>query len=554
MTNTTDNSLSSTLQQINNNNNNNSPDDDGLLAFLTPWKKRKRDAPPASSQVTQGAEPNHRTVAKKARLSLPPPAAAPSTTKSRKVATASRRRRISNFRPMSRYLSSSSRRDLGLGPSLAACILRDAQEQQQQQRNNRDGTGSEEASLAPMSSFDGRAKPRVVMTRVLGGGQTGGSRLAALRLMPSSAFEASAPEATAPEVKAYSSHREEEEEAIAPTQMPPGLPMPPLSCTLHPISQAVVRESYNKQWMEKASEYQLDLDATATPLRSGSKAQTTKKVDKDLPMSSSSETTPIIIPKQTTTAGDNQPLFQFMPSQNNDSITGYNYKSKDAEESTKKVESSIGWGNCFDKYKLKPGEWKCLLCQVKNAIDAEKCVSCDTVKGSADGNQAGASTGSKVVEKNVVGVAFAEKKDGAGFQFGAATPAAVTEKKNDAGFQFGSATAPVTTGFQFGSTASSATATAATAEKKDGAGFQFGSSAISAPTPVATAEKMDGAGFQFGHTAPTPAATADKKDGAGFQFGATTTPAPTPAATNEKKDCAGFQFGATPAATTEKKD
>lgn len=206
----------------------------------------------------------------------------------------------------------------------------------------------------------------------------------------------------------------------------------------------------------------------------------------------------------------------------------------------------------FDMSKfIKPGEWKCSACFVRNSSKAAKCASCETPRQGAGGgagisgglSHAAPSTaaqGGLLPKSATARTPFTFGVRPGGDDIGSGASAHVAARPG--GFQFGAAfsSAPTSAIFQLGAARSSvqagATPSTASAGNTGGGGFVFGA----APSPAATSPAASSSAFGgFSAASPAPstltsslgrpassAATAVgsasyPSTGAGFVFGTT---------------------------------
>jgi len=161
-------------------------------------------------------------------------------------------------------------------------------------------------------------------------------------------------------------------------------------------------------------------------------------------------------------------------------------KKDSTPEPAAKVEDPPAPKSDFSAFKQPPG-WSCSACMVKNPLDMDSCLSCETPK-----------PGSKPVEK---------------------APAPAPTFGSGGGFKFGGDTA-------------------AKSDSGSAGLFSFGAAPSKPTGGLDSKESGGGGGFAFG--AQT---SGEKPTGAAFSFGAKTT--------TEKPESGGFAFGAKPSETTE---
>ena len=227
-----------------------------------------------------------------------------------------------------------------------------------------------------------------------------------------------------------------------------------------------------------------------------------------------------------------------------------------------------GWGNMFA---MKPGEWKCDVCSVKNPKEAEKCQSCGSDKGTkasmggnpSESKDAAASSSNKDGFISLAEIG-ASHSPGAGFTFGYAaqkkSDGTKTSTSSGAGFSFGYAASSngekeksdgaktSASAFSFGSKPA-APAAASSSETKVG-GFSFGAPSSSAP-PQSDSKTEKRTAFSFGASTasapPESKPSTSSSTGTTFAFGASssadknaTKPTATPTVAST-----GFSFGST---------
>lgn len=158
--------------------------------------------------------------------------------------------------------------------------------------------------------------------------------------------------------------------------------------------------------------------------------------------------------------------------------------------------------NFWGRHLLKPGQWKCSVCTVKNDATSSICTSCEAPKQQEqpkqiDGNGTGTKNSSTTT--TAISINGEKSKEKVGFTFGTSTPSTFTSNN---------ATTSASSGFSFGASTS---ANSTTVPKP----FQFGSSTNEPGAP---------AGFTFGASSGfTTGATklsSDATPSIGFTFGA----------------------------------
>ncbi len=222
----------------------------------------------------------------------------------------------------------------------------------------------------------------------------------------------------------------------------------------------------------------------------------------------------------------NQPLEKVGILKNLSSSSTTTTASASKSTPSKPEPAASGWGNMFQKFAMKPGQWKCEACLVTNEATTVECVSCQTPKPLATGNDTKTST---TMESGATASTTTSK-----FTFGissvAATKADVLKEDQ------------TKKTFTFGVTSSSSTTENKVASAPS---FSFGTTTTNT-TPKE--EKTETPSFSFGATTTSTAPKEEKKETPSFSFGATSN---NTAPKEEKKETPSFAFGSIPSKSND---